>query len=175
MDPIETFLKSGPGRRMNPDGSYGLQCVDTVDLYGQELFGVPWQQCVGGVNGARQLLDVMPREFWDITWNDPNDPNLLPARGDVVVYDGDRYNEFGHTGIALAAMPAWMDILQQDGFAPPTKFVDGGWYSDKPATVARLGYNQQYTGPLKGWASPRREKFVNARQLLIPGVPGLYK
>lgn len=190
MDPVEIFLASGPGRRMNPDGSYGLQCVDVVDQYGQDLFGVRWQDCVGGVNGARQLLDVMPREYWSITWNDPNNAALLPSRGDVLVFDGDGYNEFGHTGVTLHATQAWVDMLQQDGFAPPTKFVDGGWYSDKATTVARLAYSQQYTGPLKGWATPRREKFapqylnlgnINPgagpaapRELLIRGVRHLY-
>lgn len=172
LDPIEAFILKGPGRRMNPDGSYGLQCVDTVDQYGMDLFGVPWEVCVGGVNGARQLLDVMPRKYWTITRNNPADANLLPSRGDVLVYGGDGFNEFGHTGVAVWVNPSWVDLLQQDGFAPPTKFVDGDWYSDKPATVSRLAYSQPYTGDLLGWATPRRDML---QTLLIPGVPGLYR
>lgn len=172
---IETFLAQGPGSKMNPDGSYGVQCVDVVDAFGVWLFGVPWEVCVGGVNGARQLLDVMPSKYWEITRNDPSRPDLIPGRGDVVVYDGDENNVFGHTGVTVASTPYYVDLLQQDGFAPPTVFVDGGWYSDKPATLSRLAYAQPYTGPIAGWASPRLEMIQGTRKQLIPGVPGIYE
>ena len=68
---------------MNPDGAYGYQCVDLVDAYGQAIFGVPWNVCVGGVIGAKQLLDAAPDKYWIRVDNNPADPNLIPPRGAV--------------------------------------------------------------------------------------------
>lgn len=161
---IERWLNTAPGRRMNPDGRYGLQCVDATDLYAQEIFGVPWQECVGGVGGARELLDRVPDAYW-IRIDNNGDPTLIPQRGDVLVFDGngpDGTNPFGHTAVALGANIHGVSVVQQDGFAPPLIFVDGNWYSNKPAHVAWLGYWNAGTGPITGWLRPRPEKLKGA-------------
>ena len=154
----ERWFVQAVGRSLNYDGHYGLQCVDAVDAYAEDIFGVPWQTCVGGVGGANQLLDVAPDAYWIRYNNDPNDPNQLPQRGDVVVYAGDGYNQFGHTAVVLKATRDGMNLLQQDGFAAPLQFVDNNWYSNKPAHIAWLGYDQPGTGPMLGWLRPRPEK-----------------
>lgn len=154
---IEAWLRSAAGRAMNPDGRYGLQCVDAADLYAQEIFGVPWEQCVGGVGGANELLDRVPDEYWIRTDNDGS-VDLIPSRGDVVVWGGDGSNRWGHVAIVSRADALGVDVVQQDGFALPHQFVDGNWYSAKPAHTARLGYSQAGTGYMIGWLTPRPNK-----------------
>lgn len=157
---IELWISTAVGIRMNPDRHYGLQCVDLVDQYGQDIFGVPWNVCVGGVNGARELLDAVPDKYWIRIDNDESRPDQIPQRGDVVVMGGTAQNPYGHTFVCLGADQSGMDALQQDGFAPPTVFVDGGWYSDKPAHTARLPYWGPGTGSIIGWLRPREEMLL---------------
>ena len=154
---IEEWLNTAEGVPMDPDGAYGNQCVDLVDQYGQDIFGVPWNVCVGGVVGAKQLLDAAPDKYWIRVDNDPNDPNLVPPRGAVVVTGGDYLNQWGHTYACLGADVNGVDAIQQDGFAAPTKFVNGGWYSNKPAHRARLPYAAAGMGTTLGWLIPREE------------------
>jgi hypothetical protein len=159
MTSINEWLATASGRRMNPDGHYGLQCVDVTDQYAEDLFGVPWPQSVGGVAGARQLLDAAPDEFWTrIDYAH----GLVPQRGDVLVFAGDEYNQWGHTAVVESADQIGINVIQQDGFAAPTKFVDGAYYSDKPAHRARLAYRANGTGLLAGWLRPRPEKIIGS-------------
>ena len=60
---IEEWLSTSEGVALDPDGSYGNQCVDLADAYGQAIFGVHWSVCVGGVVGAKQLLDAAPDKY----------------------------------------------------------------------------------------------------------------
>lgn len=157
MSVIESWLASAIGRSINPDGHYGFQCVDVPDDYAEAIFGVPWRESVGGVAGARQLLDAAPDKFWTrIDYAH----GLVPQRGDVLVFAGDKYNEWGHTAVVESADQIGMNVVQQDGFAPPHQFVDGNWYSAKPAHRARLAYRADGTGPLAGWLRPRPEKII---------------
>ena len=47
---ILEWLATSEGVKMNPDGRYGLQCVDAIDAYAEAIFGVHWSESVGGVN-----------------------------------------------------------------------------------------------------------------------------
>ena len=152
---IEEWLATAVGVALNPDGSFGNQCVDAVDAYGEAIFGVPWSLCVGGVTGAKQLLDAAPDKYWVRVDNNPNDPNLLPPRGAVVVTSGDSTNQWGHTYIVLSADQNGADVLQQDGFAAPLQFVNGNWYSAKPAHKARMPWAAKGIGTTLGWLIPR--------------------
>lgn len=145
---------------MNPDNHYGLQCVDLVDQYAQDIFGVSWTVCVGGVAGAKALLDRVPDEFWIRTDNNPNDPNLVPSKGDVVVFSGSAINQWGHTAVVESADVNGMWVVQQDGFAAPLIWADGNWYSGKPAHRIWLGYTSNGTGPLAGWLTPKTHKLA---------------
>lgn len=163
---IEDWLNTANGRRLDYDGAYGLQCVDAVDAYAEDIFGVPWETSVGGVGGAKELLDRVPDEFWIRIDNDPNNPNLLPQRGDVLVWAGRAgVNPFGHTAICLSANANGVTVLQQDGFAPPLQFVNNNLYSNKPAHIATLGWDNYGTGMISGWLRPRANKLISKEGL----------
>ncbi|ALY08487.1 endolysin [Arthrobacter phage Anansi] len=164
----ETWLLNAVGKIFDYDRSYGYQCVDLADAYGQDIFGVPWQTSVGGVGGARELLDRVPDEYWIRIDNDPNDPNLIPERGDMVVFAGSPLNPFGHVAIVLSADGSGMWVVQQDGFAPPLQFVNGNWYSAKPAHKAWLPYTGDGTGVIAGWLRPRQNKIIGGGASVLP-------
>ena len=143
------------GKALNPDKFAENQCVDVVDHYGEFIFGVPWQTCVGGVRGAKDLLDVAPDEYWiriDYT------PGFIPQYGDIGVMGGSPFNEWGHTFFTESADERGIDVVQQDGFAPPLR----NGYSIKPAHRARLAYYSAGTGPLIGVLRPRPEKMIGS-------------
>lgn len=155
------------GKPLNPDGRYGNQCVDTIDHFAEWIFGVPWPQSVGGVNGARDLLNVAPDEYWErIDYYH----GFVPQQFDVLVFDGDSLNQFGHTAVNWWANSISMDVIQQDGFAYPWQFVDGNWYSAKPAHYYTLSYSQRGTGPLAGVLRPRASKLVQSGNLTPAGT-----
>jgi len=148
---IEDWLNNANGVAMNPDGAFGNQCVDLVDQYAQDIFGVTWQTAVGGVGGANQLLDAVPDAYWTRIDNDPNNPNLIPQRGDVVVYGGDDLNAFGHTAVTMDADTNGVTVMQENGNTP-----------DLPAGIMRLAYSQRGTGSMIGWLRPREEKIIGS-------------
>lgn len=152
---VEEWLRTAPGLHLNPDRQYGNQCVDLADAFAEAIFGVPWQTCLGGVVGAKQLLDAAPDKYWIRINNDPSDPNLLPPRGALVVTGGDASNPWGHVYAVLKADKNGCDALQQDGFAAPLQFVNGAWYSAKPAHTARLPWAGPGIGTTLGWLIPR--------------------
>lgn len=160
---IVEWLQTAPGVPMNPDGAYGLQCVDMADAYAEAIFGVPWQQSIGGVTGAKQILDSASDNYWIRTDNNPNDPHLVPKPGDVVVFGGNSANQWGHVAVVdlSGANAEGMNVIQQDGFAPPLAWANGALYSNKPAHRAWLPYYGAGTGMISGWLTPKEHKIVN--------------
>lgn len=144
------WLAAVDGQPINPDGFAENQCVDVVDHYGEFIFGVPWPICVGGVMGAKDLLGVAPGKYWEKI---PYTPGFRPQFGDVGVMGGSALNQWGHTFFTLGSDGGGIDVLQQDGFAPPLR----NGYSIKPAHRARLAYSSPGTGPLIGVLRPRPE------------------
>lgn len=88
------FEKKYLGKAVDFDGVAGVQCVDLVDKYLEECFGITgvW------VQGARELytqfekLPYLRDKFTKI----PNTRDLVVQAGDIVVWGG---GSWGHTGI----------------------------------------------------------------------------
>jgi len=141
------------GKALNPDGFAENQCVDVVDHYGEFIFGVPWSVCVGGVRGAKDLFDVAPGRYWQkIAYY----PGFIPKYGDIGVMGGSDINEWGHTFFTESADAGGINVIQQDGFAPPLR----NGYSIKPAHRSRLAYYSRGTGSLIGVLRPRPEMMI---------------
>lgn len=170
------WLDQAPGKRMDPDRAYGLQCVDGADQYAQDLLGRPWRETIGAVPGAKSLMDTANPAYFEKIWNDPNNVTLIPQVGDIIVWAGSPLNVWGHVAVVMEASTRGVKVVQQDGFAAPTKYVvhpdgvTGGWYSDKPMHVADLGYDNPGTGPVRGWLRPRADKIpdTGARTRIDP-------
>jgi len=161
----EVWMNSVVGTPLDLDGHYGYQCVDAPDHFAEFIFGVPWAQSIGGVAGANGLLDAAPDKYWErIDYYH----GFVPQRYDVLVYAGDNLNRWGHTAIVESADWTGINVIQQDGFAYPWQFVDGNYYSAKPAHRARLAYSQAGTGPLKGVLRARPEMLIGGGASINP-------
>ena len=88
------FEKKYKGKAVDYDGVAGVQCVDLVDKYLKDCFGITgvW------VNGAKDLYNnfatypALVKNFTRIS----NTRELVVAKGDIVVWGG---GTWGHTGI----------------------------------------------------------------------------
>jgi N-acetylmuramoyl-L-alanine amidase CwlA len=159
------LLYSYEGQHINPDGAYGCQCKDVVDRYAMDLFGLPLFGAIAAGN-AKTVDDWANLDYFDVIENIVGDPNSFPRLGDIAVFEGDAYNPFGHTAPILWANTQQMELMQQDGFAEPLVFVNGGWYSNKPAHRARMGYDNVGTGPCLYWLRPKLDKLRIPTSLL---------
>ncbi|QTF82124.1 endolysin [Arthrobacter phage Prairie] len=139
----ENWINNAVGRAIDPDRAFGLQCVDVADDYAMACFpGVPWQKSLGGVGGARDLRRVNNAYFKWVP-NIVGDHKSVPARGDVIIWDGSALNPYGHVAVVLSATPSTVTVIQQDGFMQVR------------AHIATLGYENPGTGPALGWLRPQ--------------------
>jgi hypothetical protein len=140
----EAWFASAVGRATNPDGVGGFQCVDAFHDYGMAIFGKTWQETSGWGN-AKDLFWGPSLNYWHKIVNDVNDPDLIPQRGDVVVYGGTPSwgpNPYGHIAVVLSADADGVDVIQQDGFL------------QCPMYVGRLKYSEPNAGTVIGWLRP---------------------
>lgn len=142
------WIGTANGLAMDPDQHYNYQCVDVVDHYAETIFGISWRTCVGGVNGAKDLLAAVPRTYWDVIHNDPNNASLLPQPGDVLVWGGNAANPYGHTGVAVKVYGSGADTLQQNS----------NGLANQAAHTSFLPWYGAGTGMLTGWLRPKPEK-----------------
>jgi hypothetical protein len=145
----EKWIAAAPGREINPDNAYGLQCVDVADDYAEFIFGLPWQRTIGGVVGANGFAGLTNDYF---TWhpNVPGDLTSVPERGDLVIFGGSPINPYGHVAVVLSADAYSMAVIQQDG------------YLQTPAHISTLPYDGPGTGPCTGWLRPNIDPEVPA-------------
>lgn len=164
---IAEWFTQAPGKRMNPDGAYGLQCQDVANQYTSDIFGNRPHDVIRPVGGARETMTSVNPGWVEVIWNDSSREDLIPRTGDIIIWDGSPLNRFGHIAVVISATRSGVRVLQQDGFAAPTRYVvhpdgrTGGWYSDKPAHIADLGYDNPGTGPVRGWLRPRHDRVKN--------------
>lgn len=157
----KNWFGSAIGKAMNPDQAYGLQCVDVTDHYAEAIFpGVPWQTSVGGVNGAKDLLRVANRNYWEVINNEPGNPNQLPAQGDVLVWGGTSYNPYGHTAVADKVHGGGSWVLQQNSNGLANQAVHRSY----------VPYYGIGTGALTGWLRPRGDRMPGDAAPSVPGA-----
>lgn len=154
MSRIDEWFKTAVGRGMNPDKAYGYQCKDVADDYCIYLFG-NWQNTIRPADAKDAFARSNPEFFVKIA-NNLNDPNLIPQRGDIIIWGASRTNPYGHIAVVESADKSGATVIEQDGFKNTT-----------PAYRAKRGYI--YAGmPCIGWLRPRSEKIIG----YAPAVAG---
>ena len=122
------YLKSLEGKALNPDGAYGFQCFDVANQYWLYLFG----HTLKGVGAA----DIP-------TWNNftgeatvyENTLSFLAKPGDVVIFNRNYGEGYGHVGIVISATSNSITILEQN-------WLGGAYWTPPEVTTRRThGYD----------------------------------
>lgn len=145
MDRINQWIANAPGRRIDVDGAYGLQCKDVIDDYCLWLFN-DWQNTIRPAN-AKEAFANSNGDFFEKILNNMSDPNLLPQRGDIIIWGTMVGNPYGHIAVVLGADLNGVDVIEQDGFAQtPARTIRRPWIISG--------------GPVIGWLRPRPERII---------------
>src|SRR5690554_1579514 len=105
----DKWLASAAGRYMNPDNAYGYQCKDVADDYCIALFG-NWVNTVRPGNGKDVFNNANSTYFTKIK-NNPNDPNQLPKRGDIINWGASKAVPEGHVAVVLSATTSGVTVV----------------------------------------------------------------
>ena len=123
----DEFQKKYLGKAVDFDGVAGVQCVDLVDQYLKDCFGIEGVWC----NGAKDLYNnfssypALVKAFDRV----PNTPDLIVREGDIVIWGG---GDWGHTGIGTGhGTVDWFITLEENtlGRHEPTQFVKH-WFNN---------------------------------------------
>ena len=120
-------------------------CKDVIDDYCLWLFN-DWVNTIRPAN-AREAFANSNEEYFEKIVNNPNDPNLIPQRGDIIIWGAMSGNPYGHIAVVAGADANGVDVIEQDGFLQ---------------VPARL-YRRPYVlagGAVIGWLRPRPEKII---------------
>ena len=153
---IDEWLKTSVGVAFL--GPWLAQCGRYSQDTAMAYFNAP--RYVGhGYGDARDIMENCDRKYFEVIWNKPGDPNLIPRRGDLIIWDGVPLwdgRKYGHIAAVVSATTKNVVVVQQDGAAPPTRKVGDYYYSVKPAHVATLPYFGPGTvGAVRGWIRPK--------------------
>ena len=108
---LDEFVKNYEGKQVDFDNAFGSQCVDLFRQYSKEVLGIP--EHTGVVDGAKDLyfnfenMPLMMKYFEKVKF---------PKQGDVVIYDRNLNNKYGHVAIVLYATDRSLVVFEQDGF-----------------------------------------------------------
>ena len=107
---FDEFRKKYDGRAVDYDGAAGVQCVDLIDRYLEDVFGIKgvW------VTGAREFYtkflgyEALTDSFERI----PNTRELTVSKGDIVVWNGGRW---GHVAIGTGrGSTHWFESFEEN-------------------------------------------------------------
>ncbi len=138
---IDRWFQGAEGRHMNPDNSYGYQCVDVADDYAIAIFG-SWVDTVRPGNGKDVFHNANPTYFHKVA-NDFNNPNQVPPRGAIINWGASRAVPEGHVAVVESSDLHGVNVIQQDG------------YLQYPARRVRLPYILPNGAPVIGWLIPK--------------------
>lgn len=146
----KNWFGTAVGLRMDPDKHYDLQCVDVADHYAEAIFpGVRWQDSIGGVAGAKDMLRTANPNYFEIIYNASGNPYQLPEPGDILVWGGNPYNQWGHTAVQESvAKLNGATVIQQNS----------NGLANQAAHKMFMGWYGAGTGMLTGWLRPRADK-----------------
>lgn len=130
-------------------------CKDVIDDYCLWLFN-DWVNTIRPAN-AKEAFANSNEEYFEKIVNNPNDPNLIPQRGDIIIWGAMSGNPYGHIAVVAGADANGVDVIEQDGFLQ---------------IPARL-YRRPYVlagGAVIGWLRPRPEKIIGYTPEPISGT-----
>lgn len=119
---IDDFVKNYESKQVDYDKYFGSQCVDLFRQYTKEVLGI--NEHTGVVDGAKDLylnFDKMPsmtKHFQKV---------YTPHKGDIVIFNGNETNKYGHVAIVLYATNRTIVTFEQDGYKQNKGSYIGLW------------------------------------------------
>ena len=139
----DEFEKKYLGKPVDFDGVAGVQCVDLVDQYLKDCFGITGVWC----NGAKDLYnhfgtyDALVKAFDRV----PNTPDLIVRKGDIVIWGG---GSWGHTGIGTGeGNTNWFKTLEENTLG-----------QHEPTQIVKHWFNNDICNPCLGVLRPKSSK-----------------
>ena len=108
---LKDFINLHINTKVDFDGVYGAQCVDLFRQYCKDVLNIPH---TGSVDGAKDLILNYPnmdgeQKYFHLV-------HVSQARtGDVVVWNKNDFNKYGHVAIVIGFVSDSMLVLEQDG------------------------------------------------------------
>ena len=117
----DEFEKKYLGKAVDFDGSAGVQCVDLVDQYLKDCFGITgvWVQKAKDFYNNFSSFPALVKAFTKV----PNTRELVIAKGDIIIWGG---GTWGHCGIGSGEGTIdWFRSLEENtlGRHEPTQLV----------------------------------------------------
>lgn len=165
----EEWFNGANGRAMNPDNAYGRQCKDVADDYVMYIFGVSWVSTLRPGN-ANVIFNGSNGDYFDKIANNPNDPNQLPQRGDILCYGGWSGNSAGHILVIESADANGYTGIEQDGFTVKYDAQDRVINQGVPAYRITRNWSW-HIGSLQGWLRPKQSRIVGGAPEPTPLAP----
>lgn len=106
---LTQFIRKYLGTKVDYDSKFGAQCVDLYRQYCAEVLQIPQTPAV---NGAKDL--IKNPGVLNVTYD-----SVLAdySRGDVLIWDATKTNQYGHVAILVDIYNAkYFIVLEQDGF-----------------------------------------------------------
>ena len=124
----DEFQKKYLGKAVDFDGVAGVQCVDLIDQYLKDCFGIEGVWC----NGAKDLYNHFGTYPALVAAFDrvPNTDDLVIRKGDIIIWGG---GSWGHTGIGTGEGNVdWFMSLEENtlGRHEPTQLVKHWFRND---------------------------------------------
>ena len=139
---VDEFINRYNGVHIDEDGYYGAQCWDVSARYAREVVGCPsFPTGSGGAEGVYRLFQSPIPNYFTRIANNKSDPNQLPKKGDVIVWDKYFSAPWGHTGVCISADSSGVTCLEQNGNNP------GG-----VAYIKKRGWSN-----ISGWLRPKTQ------------------
>lgn len=115
-----SFFSSYNAKAVDYDGVYGAQCVDLVNRYAADLFGVSAYSTLGAVEKASQIFASASDEYFEKV-----PAGTVPQPGDVVCVGSNQYSPvYGHVAIVNEVKPdGSFSVFQENGATGAPAYV----------------------------------------------------
>lgn len=193
---VDEFVAKYNGKAIDFDGAYGNQCWDLAAQYSKEVVGLQggaWQVMPTGPNGgAIEVFTVFKAPlgtYYDKIANSP-DPNNLPKKGDLVIWN---WGTFGHIALCLGATSASISVFEQNSPVGSLCHITNakqwsgcvGWIRPKQVTGGTEVFNTieevkeaylQMRGvigtdaEMRGWIGQSKQKWIQVSKAETDGL-----
>ena len=109
---LDEFINKYINTKVDFDGAIGAQCVDLFRQYCKDVLDIPH---TGSVDGAKDIylnyykMEGEKKYFYQL-------PITEIRTGDVIIWNSNSNNKYGHVAIVMGFNPSGVLVLEQDGF-----------------------------------------------------------